>query len=95
MSWTYDAFFYQNGLFVADTGNSRLLWFDHIPTENNALADNLIGHDNFRTGSENSNTRFGTDKQLYWPFSLCAIANGLIVADTGNHRVLLYQLSNP
>lgn len=95
MSWTYDAFFYQNGLFVADTGNSRLLWFDRIPTENNALADNLIGHDNFRTGSENSNTRFGTDKQLYWPFSLCAVENCLVVADTGNHRVLLYQITNP
>jgi len=95
MSWTYDAFFYQNGLFVADTGNSRILWFDTIPTQNDTPADNLIGHENFHTGSENSNTRFGTDKQLYWPFSLCTVDNRLVVADTGNHRVLLYQLATP
>ncbi|AEI51951.1 hypothetical protein [Runella slithyformis] len=92
LSWTYDAFFYKNGIFVADTGNSRLLWFDEIPAQNAAFATNLIGHAHFGTGSENSNTRYGTDKQLYWPFSVCISENLLAVADTGNHRIIFFQL---
>jgi sugar lactone lactonase YvrE len=93
LNWVYDSFFYKNGLFVADTGNSRLLWFETIPTENATNADNLIGHANFNIGSENANTRYGTDKQLYWPFSICIVQNQLFVADTGNHRIIIFQLS--
>ncbi len=93
LSWTYDAFFYRNGLFVADTGNSRLLWFNTIPDRHAPLADNLIGHADFRTGSENANTRYGTDKQLYWPFSVCVDGDRLAVADTGNHRIVFYRLT--
>lgn len=65
MSWTYDSFFYKNGIIVADTGNSRLLLFDKIPKTNPAMADNLIGHCEFNITSENANTRNGTNQQLY------------------------------
>jgi hypothetical protein len=93
LNWIYDSFFYKNGIFVADTGNSRLLWFDKIPEHNAARATNLIGHLNFNTGSENANTRYGTDKQLYWPFSICIDNHVLVVADTGNHRIVKYELT--
>lgn len=93
LSWVYDSFFYQNGLLVADTGNSRLLWFEQIPTVNSPWADNLIGQEKFTIGSENANTRYGTDKQLYWPFSLCITNRTLLVADTGNHRIIIFQLN--
>ncbi|WP_159476599.1 hypothetical protein [Dyadobacter sp. 3J3] len=92
MSWTYDSFFYKNGIILADTGNSRLLFFDNIPDTNAAEADNLIGHHTFQITSENANTRNGTDKQLYWPFSICISGNSMAVADTGNHRIILYEL---
>ena len=92
LSWVYDAFFYQNQLIIADTGNSRLLWFAAVPTASNAAADNLLGHADFGISSENATTRLGTDRQLYWPFSLCAEGRNLAVADTGNHRIILYTL---
>lgn len=92
MNWTYDSFFFENGILVADTGNSRLLWFEDIPKKNSELATNLIGHRNFSTGSENANTRFGTEKQLYWPFSICIDKKQLVVADTGNHRIIFYEM---
>lgn len=92
LSWTYDCFFHRQGLLVADTGNSRLLWFNRVPLVNNQSADNLIGHASFQTSSENANTRFGTDNQLYWPFSICIDGNILALADTGNHRIVLYHL---
>jgi len=92
LSWVYDAFFVGERLLVADTGNSRLLWFDRVPTANGASADDLLGHASFDVSSENSTTRLGTDRQLYWPFSLCADGATLAVADTGNHRIVIYEL---
>lgn len=98
-SWTYDAHFHENGLLVADTGNSRLLWFAKVPSVdspgiNNPPADNLIGHTRFDISSENADTRFGTDKQLYWPFSVCTHAGQLFIADTGNHRIVISQFTH-
>lgn len=93
LNWTYDAHFHGDGLLVADTGNSRLLWFKTVPIAHNLPADNLIGHASFGTGSENASTRFGTDKQLYWPFSICTEGDRLVIADTGNHRIILCQLT--
>ncbi|GLU52801.1 hypothetical protein Dfri01_22620 [Dyadobacter frigoris] len=93
MSWTYDSFFFKNGIVLADTGNSRLLFFDKIPQTNGAMADNLIGHGSFQITSENANTKNGTSQQLYWPFSICISDNHMAVADTGNHRIILYDLN--
>jgi hypothetical protein len=93
LSWCYDSFFHQNGLLVADTGNSRILQFSNLPPMSNWPADALLGKPNFQTGSENADTVFGTEKSLYWPFSICADGHQLAVADTGNHRILFYQLS--
>ena len=92
LSWCYDSCFAEQALLVADTGNSRILRFDSIPEASNPSANGLIGKPNFSTGSENAETVFGTEKSLYWPFSICANGGRLAVADTGNHRVLLYPL---
>ncbi len=92
LSWCYDACFFQKGMLVADTGNSRVLRFDNMPAQNNPSADGLIGKPNFFTGSENAETVFGTEASMYWPFSMYADGNRLAVADTGNHRILLFTL---
>ncbi|MRH99466.1 hypothetical protein GH721_02875 [Kriegella sp. EG-1] len=92
LNWTYDACFYKDGLLVNDTGNSRILWFDKIPIEQNAEAIAVIGKRDFKTGSENKETLNGTSSSLYWPFSIITAANKLIIADTGNHRVVITEL---
>ena len=89
LNWCYDSFFQKDGIWVADTGNSRLLWFDQVPKENNLPAANLIGHDDFETGSENPNTVLGTESSLYWPFAVSINDKMMAIADTGNHRVIL------
>jgi hypothetical protein len=93
LNWCYDTCFYKNGIFVADTGNSRVLWFDNTPTLPNAMATNLIGKSDFNTGSENLDTVYGTEKTLYWPFSICIENDVMAIADTGNHRIFLNKLS--
>jgi len=92
LNWTYDACFYKNGLLVNDTGNSRILWFEKIPTKNNAEATVVIGKRDFKTGSENKETLMGTSSSLYWPFSITTQENKLIIADTGNHRMVITDL---
>lgn len=92
LSWCYDTYFYKNGIFIADSGNSRMLWFEKTPQSFSATADNVIGKPHFNMGSENLDTIFGTEKTLYWPFSLCIEQDLLVLADTGNHRVMINKL---
>jgi hypothetical protein len=92
LNWCYDTFFYEKGIFVVDTGNSRILWFENTPSVSNQKADNLIGKKDFNTGSENADTVFGTGKSLYWAFSICIDGDVIAIADTGNHRVFLKKL---
>lgn len=93
LNWCYDSFFHEEDLYVADTGNSRILRFAPFPQKSNTPAHSLIGHDDFGTGSENAKTMMGTTNALYWPFSICIEDNLLAIADTGNHRVLLKPIS--
>lgn len=92
LNWTYDVCFHKEGLLVNDTGNSRLLYFDKTPMINGKPADAVIGKRNFKTGSENKDTIVGTDSSLYWPFSICTYEEKLVVADTGNHRLVIMDL---
>jgi hypothetical protein len=92
LNWCYDACFHGPELLLADTGNSRILRYPALPPLNNWPAEGLIGKPDFYTGSENADTVFGTEKSLYWPFSIGAHADTLAVADTGNHRILFYPL---
>ena len=92
LNWCYDTQFYKNGIFVADSGNSRILWFDNTPSVSDAFADNLIGKSHFNMGSENADTVFGTEKTLYWPFAISIENDTLVLADTGNHRIVFYTL---
>ncbi len=89
LNWCYDSCFEGEGIWVADTGNSRVLRFRRVPEQHNAAADAVIGPADFVTGSENSQTRNGTDQALYWPFSVTIDASHMAVADTGNHRIIL------
>jgi len=92
LNWTYDLCFYKAGILINDTGNSRLLYHTKIPTAHNRPADAVIGKRDFTTGSENKDTIVGTESSLYWPFSICTEEQKLIVADTGNHRLVLMDL---
>lgn len=92
LNWCYDTCFYKDGIWVADTGNSRLLWHPVIPKEHNAAAQNVIGQDNFTTGSENKNTIWSTEGSLYWPFQVCIENQTMVIADTGNHRIIINKL---
>lgn len=94
LNWTYDACFYNDGILVNDTANSRILGFQSIPTRNNAGADFLIGRQNFNTSSEFKENLLGTQSAIYWPFSITTEKDTLYIADTGNHRIVICEIKN-
>ena len=78
---------------MADTGNSRVLWFNRLPKHNNTPADGLLGQATFHLGIENRNSIHATPETMYWPFHL-DIEDGLLaVADTGNHRIIFHEIT--
>ena len=93
LNWCYDSFFYKGGILVMDTANSRVKWHSKLFDGDNPVAEGLLGQPNFTTGSENTENASGTEATLYWPFALCEDNGLLAIADTGNHRILLNQMT--
>jgi DNA-binding beta-propeller fold protein YncE len=74
-------------LFVVDTGNNRVLVFSPIPTSSGASASLVLGQPNFDTISTGT-----TQETFTFPYGLAVGGNKLYVADTGNSRILRFDL---
>jgi hypothetical protein len=72
---------------VADTDNNRILIYNQIPTTNGARADIVVGQESFTTIK-----RPTTDQRsLRGPQGVWIHEGRLFVADTLNHRVLIWN----
>ncbi|MEO7523219.1 MAG: hypothetical protein ABIT58_03955 [Ferruginibacter sp.] len=91
LNWCYDMFMKNGSLWLADTGNSRVLFFKEIPTENNQTAAEQFGNLNFEAIGEHLEVGKEDSERLYWPFAVSVAEKQLIVADTGNHRIAFYS----
>lgn len=76
-------------LFVADTGNHRVLIFNHIPTSNYAVADVVLGQPDMTSNSGNNGGL--SARSLFGPQSVCSDGTRLFVADTHNNRILIFN----
>jgi hypothetical protein len=92
LNWCYDAGLQNGSLWIADTGNSRILFFKKMPKENNQAADELLGNIHFEAIGEHLEVGVKNNERLYWPFAVTIAGKQLIVADTGNHRIVFYKL---
>lgn len=72
-------------LFVADTENNRVLLWNSIPTISAAPADVVIGQADFVSTLTTADAT-----HLYGPSSVGSDGGQVFVADTWNHRVLVY-----
>jgi len=81
-------------LFIADSGNSRVLIFNHLPTTNNQSADVVVGQENFTSTTPNQGLghpeayTIGPDES---PQRLYSEGTRLYVCDKGNQRILIYN----
>jgi hypothetical protein len=76
-------------VFVADTGNHRVLVWNAIPTMNGKAADVVLGQPNLTANTENNGGVSATS--LSRPNIAYASNGKLLVADTTNHRVLIWN----
>lgn len=78
---------------VADTDNNRVLIWNSIPASNGVPADVVIGQENFTTGFLNFGGSGNTPsaKGLRGPQGVWIQNGRLFVADTQNHRVLIWN----
>jgi hypothetical protein len=81
-------------LFVADTGNNRILIWNSIPRSNGQAADIVVGQRDFTTGAPPTVTaeepRARPDS-LSTPVSVTSDGIRMYVADLGNNRVLIWN----
>ncbi|WP_339664977.1 hypothetical protein [Maribacter arcticus] len=88
LNWPYGVFSDGKSLWVADTGNRRVLFFNTIPTKNFSNADKVIGKPDF-------NTRDFENNDPIWPYSVKINKKGcLAIADTQFYRVLIWNDKN-
>lgn len=74
---------------VADSGNNRVLIWNSPPIASYQPADLVLGQSDFATTTCNQGG-LGADS-LCSPRSVDSNGGNLVVADTGNHRVLIYN----
>lgn len=78
------------GLAVADAWNHRILIWHKIPTSN-VQPDLVLGQDDFSQNLANRGLDHPESNTLHWPYGVYSINGKLIVADTGNRRVLIWN----
>lgn len=76
----------ENKLIVADTGNSRVLIWNYIPSGDHASASLVLGQPDFT-----SNTPATTARGMRGPSGVWSDGTKLLVADTVNDRVLVWN----
>jgi hypothetical protein len=79
-------------LFVADTSNNRVLVWHGLPRQGMGVpADTVLGQDDLDANGENRWSKV-EDDTLCWPYGLSLAGDLLAVADSGNNRVVLWQV---
>jgi len=79
----------RGNLFIADTGNNRVLYYSVVPTGNNPQATYVIGQTAF-----GQNTSSSGAEHFDSPWGVYSDGSNLYVGDTGNNRVLQFSLSS-
>lgn len=83
--WPFGLAMIDGQLWVADTGNRRVIVFDGIPTPGQDPSF-VIGQRNFHEREENRG-QLGPSS-FRWPHAIAATEDHVLVADAGNHRLL-------
>jgi hypothetical protein len=78
-------------LWVADTGNNRVLGWKAIPTKNGQPADFVLGQSTFAANLGNHGGSMATATSLSFPTDVKLVHGVLYLADSGNNRVLMFS----
>lgn len=81
-------------LCIADAGNSRILMFQGVPREHGAVADRVLGQQDWAAVDHNQSSYLPRASTLNMPYGLSAAGDWLLCADTANSRLLGYHVAD-
>jgi hypothetical protein len=92
LRFPYAAVMDEQRLFVADTSNNRVLVWHRPPRAGMGVpADTVLAQSDLDANGENRWTEVADDS-LCWPYGLSLAGNLLAVADSGNNRVVFWEV---
>ncbi|BAZ13352.1 NHL repeat-containing protein [Calothrix sp. NIES-4071] len=90
LNWCYGVFYHQGKLFVADTGNRRVLVWYELPSENGQPADLVLGQPNMVERNENGGAT-ASASSMRWCHDITFWGENLVITDAGNNRVMIWE----
>jgi len=92
LRYPYGAYFVGSGLYVADAGSHRLLYWSSLPASGSAgNAAGVFGQPNFTSGNANQGGTSPAADSLYIPFDVFYDGSKFYVSDGLNHRILIFN----
>jgi hypothetical protein len=88
--WPYGVHWDGRRLWVADTGNRRVLMWHGIPQENGCAADLVLGQADLDCRDENGGAAPSAGS-MRWPHAIGTWCGRLCVTDAGNNRILVWK----
>ena len=82
---------WRGGLVVADPWNHRVLVWRTPPTRHNRPADFILGQVEADSVLANRGSDAPTASTLHWPYGVSSVGDKLVVCDTGNRRILVWD----
>ncbi len=82
---------FRGGLAVADAWNHRVLIWRELPTGPEHAADIVLGQADMGGGLANRGRDAPRADTMHWPYGVSAIGERLVVCDSGNRRVLVFD----
>ena len=89
LNWCYGVTIADGALYVADTGNRRVLRWNRVPDASGEPADLVLGQNDFETRDENGG-RAPDAAGMRWPHGVDVDQDRLLVADAGNNRIMVW-----
>lgn len=90
LHWPYGVMYHAGRLYIADTGNRRVLIWHQLPERSGQPADQVLGQAEFSTRNENGGGT-PTAASMRWPHSLAIWQGNLVLADAGNNRLMIWD----
>jgi hypothetical protein len=93
MDFAHGVYYDGTRLYVADYHNNRVLIWNSLPSSNGQAADLVLGQANFTSNAINrtGSTSVPSAGSLYWPSYIWGDGTRVVVADTYNQRVLIWN----
>jgi sugar lactone lactonase YvrE len=94
LRWPHALAFWRGRLCVADAGNNRVLIWAKLPSRNHAPADRMLGQRDAVSVDHNRGEYWPTARSFNMPYGLAVHRERLLVADTANSRVLRFDVAD-